>query len=353
MASTWTLASLTLATNVTVYQPGVAFIPTPLPAPGPASNFEEIITQFNRLGRTTVWNWIKNITFEGDTGEPEGMVNIGEERYILGRGDWSEKTVSFGKNIIINGTDRSPGAGFAHILVYDSKGKRVADATLTPPGDIEYHIGGIEYDGQVLWATLSQYRPNTTATIISIDPATLEHKPIIHYQDHLGGIVHDTEANRLMTLNWGARNASLWNLTAVVSNTAPSPPPPPSSSTTIPQFSTPEKVVRNPSFYVDYQDCKFLGHSRIYGSRAVALCSGLATLAVNVTIGGLTLVDVETLVPLSEVPITLTSALGTPLTQNPFDVALVDGRLRLYFLPDQHNSTLYVIEPEVNSPYQY
>lgn len=334
-------ASPSLATNITVYQSGVALIPSPLPAPGPASNFEEIITQFNRLGRTTVWNSIKNITFEGDTGEPEGMVNIGEDRYILGRGDWTEKTVSFGKNVIINGTDRSTGAGYAHILVYDGKGKRVADATLTPPGDIEYHIGGIDYDGELLWATLSQYRPNTTATIVSIDPVTLEHTNVIHYQDHLGGIVHDKKSQRLMTLNWGARNASVWNLNQTTTQHP------------FPQFSLPEKVVRNPSFYVDYQDCKFLGHSKIYDHRAVAMCSGVATLAVNVTIGGLALVDVESLVPLSEVPIMLKSALGTPLTQNPFDVAIVNGSLRLYFLPDQHNSTLYVYEPEVNSPYQY
>jgi hypothetical protein len=26
------------------------------------------------------------------------------------------------------------------------------------------------------------------------------------------------------------------------------------------------------------------------------------------------------------------------------DVAIVDGRLRLYFLPDEHSSTLYVYE---------
>lgn len=335
------LAPPSLATNITVYQPGVALIPSPLPAPGPASNFEEIITQFNRLGRTTVWNSIKNITFEGDTGEPEGMVNIGEDRYILGRGDWTEKTVSYGRNVIINGTDRSPGAGYAHILVYDGEGKRVADATLTAPGDIEYHIGGIDYDGELLWATLSQYRPNTTATIVSIDPVTLAHTNVIHYADHLGGIVHDKKSQRLMTLNWGARNASLWNLNHT------------SAIAPFPQFSTPEKVVRNPSFYVDYQDCKFLGHSKIYARRPVAMCSGVATLAVNVTVGGLALVDVETLVPLSEVPVMLKSAFGTPITQNPFDVALVDGALRLYFLPDQHNSTLYIYEPEVNSPYQY
>ncbi|KIX01947.1 uncharacterized protein Z518_07886 [Rhinocladiella mackenziei CBS 650.93] len=333
------LLTTALATNITVYQAGVPFVPTPLPEPGAAADFEAIIEHFNRLGRTTVWNLVKKIPFEGDTGEPEGMINIGEERYILGRGDWTEKTVSYGKNVIINGTDRSPGAGYAHLLIYDGEGKRVADATLTPPGDIEYHIGGIEYDGEVIWATLAQYRPNTTATIVSVDPLTLNHEKVIHYADHLGGIVHDKKRQQLNTLNWGARNASIWDLSH-----APNP---------YPEFSKPVAVVRNPSFYVDYQDCKFLGHSKVYAHRPVMMCCGVATFSNNVTVGGLALVDVDTMIPLSEVPLTMESDLGTPITQNPFDVALVDETMRLYFLPDQHNSTLYVYEPEVKSPYQY
>ena len=197
------LIASALAVNITTYQPDVAYVPVPLPAPGPASHFEEIVSQFKLLGRTTVWNLVKKLPFEGDTGEPEGMINISEERYILGRGDWTEATKSYGKGVIINGTDRSPGAGYAHLLIYDGTGKRIADATLTQPGDIEYHIGGLDYDGQHIWATLAQYRPNTTGTIISIDPTTLDSKPVIHYRDHLGGIVHDISSNLLNTLNWG------------------------------------------------------------------------------------------------------------------------------------------------------
>lgn len=230
-----------LATNITIHQPNVAFVPTPLPAPGAASNFEAIIEQFNLLGRTTVWNLVKKIKFEGDTGEPEGMVNIGEERYILGGGQWTNKTVSYGKNVIINGTDRTPGSGYAHLTVYDGQGKRVADATLTAPGAIEYHIGGIEYDGDKIWATIAQYRPNTTATIISVDPTTLEDQNVFHYADHLGGIVHDTQKQELSTLNWGARNASVWDLSK-----APAACP-------YPEFSHPKSVARNPSYFIDYQ----------------------------------------------------------------------------------------------------
>jgi len=59
------------------------------------------------------------------------------------------------------------------------------------------------------------------------------------------------------------------------------------------------------------------------------------------------------MIPLSEVPLTMTSDLGILVTMNPFDVDIVDGRLRVYFLPDQHNSTLYIYEADPNSPYEF
>ena len=116
------------------------------------------------------------------------------------------------------------------------------------------------------------------------------------------------------------------------------------------------KVTRNPSFYIDYQDCKFLGHPVIYDRRAVMLCGGVATLGSGTSaynLGGIALVDTLSMVPLAEVPITMTSDLGAPVTQNPIDVDIVDGKLRFYFMPDQHNSTLYVYEAEPNSLYEY
>jgi hypothetical protein len=331
--------SLSAALNLTVYQPSVPFVPTPLPPPGAASHCDEIIQQFNDLGRTTVWDLVKKIHFEGNTGEPEVMVNLGEDRYVVSAGEYINSTSSYGNHVIISGTDRTTGAGFAHLIVYDARGKRIADATLTPPDDIDYHPGGIDYDGQQLWATLPQYRPNSMATFISVDPETLEKTVLLHTNDHYGGVVHDTVRKQLVTLNWGSRNASTWNLKAQPNR--------------FPQFTFPKAITRNPSFYADYQDCKYLGHPHVYDYRAVMICSGVTSLGSNVTIGGLAIVDMATMVPLSEVPLTMTSDLGILVTMNPFDVDIVNGRLRAYFLPDQHNSTLYVYEPQVNSPYEF
>ncbi|KAK9349759.1 hypothetical protein V1523DRAFT_421914 [Lipomyces doorenjongii] len=339
-AATSTIACIASAAalNITIKQ-NVPFAPAKLPTPYAAAQCDVIVELFSRLGRTTVWNLVEKVHIEGDTFEPEGIVRIGDDRYFVSAGEYTTPTVKYGNNTIINGTDRTAGSGFAHIMVFDGKGKRIADATLTERGAIEYHNGGIDYDGEFIWATIAQYRPNTTATLMRIDPRTLEPTVILHVADHEGGVVHDTRTDKFVMLNWGSRNATTWN-----SGHKPAP---------YPSFTTFRDKTRNPSYYVDYQDCKFLGHPKTFNYRGTMICSGVASLSPTVAIGGVALVDMDTMIPVAEVPITMTSDLGVPVTQNPMDVAIVDGRLRFYFMPDQHNSTLYVYEAEPNSPFEY
>lgn len=342
------LFCVSTALDLTTFRYGVSFAPAELPPPGAASHADEIAEAFANLGRSTIWKSIKNITFEGDTFEPEGMAKIGSDRFFISATEENAPTVS-NNGTIINGTDRSPGVGFAHILVYDGDGKRIARATYSAPADTEYHLGGIDYDGENVWGTIAQYRPNTTAKVVAINPHTLEATEVLRYRDHLGGIAHDTKTNNIYCLNWGARNTSKFNLGHQDGYGSRSGSPS--------GFTKPQKMTRNPSYFSDYQDCKFLGHPRMYDGRAAMICSGLTTYAQGANtkfqLGGLAIVDLETMVPLDEVPITGLSVLGTVLTESPMDVEIVDGKLRFYWLPDQHNSTMYVYEAEPMSPYEY
>ncbi|EJU04836.1 hypothetical protein DACRYDRAFT_63041, partial [Dacryopinax primogenitus] len=328
------LAASASALNITVLQHGVPLAPSPLPLPGAAKDCDEIVNAFSHLGRTTVWNLVQKIKMQGDTYEPEGLVRIGDDRFFVSAGEYTAPTTSYGNGTIINGTDRQPGAGFAHIIIFDGNGTRIADATLTQEGAIEYHNGGIDYDGKYIWATIAQYRANATATLVRIDPLTIDMTTILHIADHQGGVVHDVDTGNLHMLNWGSRNASTWNLNYVA---AP-----------YPEFTRPRAITRNPSYYADYQDCKFLGHPAQFDYRGVMLCSGVTGIY-GTQIGGIAIVDLKTMVPLMEVPITMISDLGVLVTENPVDVAMVDGKLRVYFMPDQHNSTLYVYEPTAAS----
>lgn len=323
--------------NIT-YHRNASLAPVPLPPSHASSDGEAIIGLFQRLGRSTWWKSIANITFEGDTFEPEGILRLGPDRFLVSSGEYVEATKQYGR--IINGTDRTRGQGFAHLMVYNGLGQRIADATITKPGDAEYHNGGIDFDGRFVWGVVGQYRPNSTAYVYTADPLTLESRPILRYADHLGAIVRDSRDESITCLNWGSRYASSWRLdqtgaklSAPVSALAPSWAPEPGS------------VVRNPSHFIDYQDCKWLGHSRFYDGRSVMLCSGVAPVG-DYNLGGVALVDVTTMMPLAEVPIRLESALGVRLTQNPVDASISDGKLRFYWMPDQHNSTLYVYEAQ-------
>lgn len=326
----------TVPPNITLHDDS-PLAPSPLPPSHADFDGETIIKLFQTLGRTTIWKSIANISLQGDTFEPEGLVRLGPNHYVVSCGEYTEHTQKYPHPI--NGTDRTPGKGFAHLMTYNGKGERIADATITREGEEEYHNGGIDYDGRWIWGTVAQYRPNSTAYVYKADPYTLKPQTVLRYNDHLGGIVHDTTKNRLTTLNWGSRNATVWTLRdGVAANCS---------------TKKPKSTTRNPSYFVDYQDCKWLGRSEFYNGVSVMLCSGVTALDGGYSLGGIALVDAETMQPLTEVPIMLESALGVRMTQNPIDVSVENGRLRFYWLPDQRNSTLYIYEAEPNSPFEY
>ncbi|KAG7140655.1 hypothetical protein HYQ45_002608 [Verticillium longisporum] len=318
--------------NITITRPSTPFAPSPLPPPNPLTHADEILAQFSKLTRSTSWRLVSKIPFEGELWEPEGIAKVGTDRYFVSAGEYTAPTRKFPDGQWEDGTDRTAGAGFGHIVVFDGQGQRIADATLSEKDSTEYHLGGIDYDGEFIWATLSEYRPNSTATALRLGPATLQHETLFRVGDHQGGIVHDPSNRTLTTLNWGGREGSIWSLDR------PAPP--------LSKFASPERRVINPSHWIDYQDCKFLGHAKAYDDRAVMLCSGIAKLADGVEVGGVAIVDTQTLEPLMEVPITMRTDHGVLVTKNPVDVDVVDGRMQLYFLPEEGHATLYVYEAE-------
>ncbi|KKA28461.1 hypothetical protein TD95_002574 [Thielaviopsis punctulata] len=312
--------------NITIYR-NETFAPVPLPkSHAQTADIEQLIRQVESLSRTTRWTSIANISFEGETFEPEGLVRLGNDRFVVSAGEYIAP-----RQKDEHGNYTSVGAGFAHLMVFDGKGRRIADASISVPGSTEYHIGGIDYDGTYLWGTIGEYRPDSSSYVFRASPYVLEPEILVHHADHLGAIVHDTVANEVTCLTWGGRKALAFKV---------------NEQTAGAKSKAAAHLVReknNWSYFVDYQDCKWLG--RPAGSdESVMLCSGVARLNDGYVLGGLALVDVETLEPIVEVPITLASSKDTRITMNPMEVALVDGKLRLYWLPDQHDSTLYVYE---------
>ncbi|EFG2885957.1 hypothetical protein BO068_005156, partial [Escherichia coli] len=189
--------------------------------------------------------------------------------------------------------------------------------------------------GKYIWVPVAEYRPNSQSIIYRVDPQTMKAEEVFRFRDHVGGIVHDVEGKALHGVSWGSRRFYKWPLTqdgGAIENAAAKPE---------------ELRVRNPSQYIDFQDCHSAGASRM-------LCSGLNAYktkpdAEPFRLGGIELVDLKENRPVWQVPVELWSPSGLPMTQNPFFMETTDTGLRAYFMPDDDKSTLFVYDVETNA----
>jgi hypothetical protein len=150
---------------------------------------------------------------------------------------------------------------------------------------------------------------------------------VLRVSDHLGAVAVDPDEKTLHGVSWGARRFYRWPL-------------PPGGTATESSVAPVQPRRDNPSHYVDYQDCKFVGRQRM-------VCTGVAALGGDgespaLRLGGLDLVSLADGRPLWQVPVTIRTAAGRVLTQNPsFFEATPDG-LRAYFMPDDDRATILV-----------
>jgi hypothetical protein len=262
-----------------------------------------------------------------DAHHPEGLVRLGD-RFVLSTVEPTQRYQPPGT--IIDGTDRTAGKGIGHLIAFDAEGNELADERLDDGADI-YHPGGLDYDGRHLWVAIAEYRPNRPSIIYRVDPISLAANEVLRTPDHIGGIVHDTRRDRIVGLNWGSRTAYTWKLFG--------------------HGATLRRATLNPSHFVDYQDCKYLGRPLRFEHPAM-LCGGIAGLRhpgpagepVSYDLGGLAIVDVVTMRPFYELPFQEYTDQGQVATRNAIDVQVVDGRLRLYLVADDDESDLLVYE---------
>ncbi|KAG9255679.1 uncharacterized protein F5Z01DRAFT_672981 [Emericellopsis atlantica] len=308
--------------------------PSPLPPPHYRSDGPEIIRRLLALPPSASFRSIRNVTLQGDTFEPEGMVLLGPSRLVVSSAEYVTPTEKYANGEWRNGTDRTPGAGFGHLQVFDlsDDGAMLADASISAAGAWEYHNGGIDYDGTRIVGVLGQRRPGSSGFVYAADLEGLAVEGLVHFAgDHMGAVVVDAERERVLGMNWGARKGYVFGIGDRCEEKAAA-----------------DRVVENKSYFVDYQDCKFLGRAEEEKRHedGLMLCSGVKTLGgrERYVLGGLALVSVESMDAVWEMPVTMESARGTRMTMNPFDVALVEDGVRVFWLPDQHESVLYEYE---------
>ena len=276
------------------------------------------------LTRDATWTRVASIPMQFRTFHPQGMVKIGDMLYVSSV-EVRVAPARYGSPV--GGYDRDTGEGTGHLFKIDLTGRLLADLPLSA-GTI-YHPGGIDYDGRRIWLPLSEYRPDSQSIIYSVDPDTMRATEVFRFRDHVGAIVHDTDDGTLYGASWGSRRFYRWTMDARGRVTNAGAPP--------------ETLRRlNPSHYVDYQDCKYVGAHRM-------LCTGLAEFRPTAGVppfrlGGLDLVSLTDGRPLHQVPVPLWTAGGVDMTHNPVWIEPSAAGLRAYFMPEDDSSTLYIYD---------
>jgi hypothetical protein len=291
--------------------------------PGGATQARPSVTDaMMKLSRTSTWTLERSVPIAFTTHHPQGMVKIGERLFIS---SVEVRVPTRRTDNRADGYDRDAGEGVGHLFETTLDGTLVADE-IVGEGTM-YHPGGIDYDGRYIWLTVAEYRPNSRSIVYRVDPATRKATEIFRFGDHLGGIVHNTDDNTLHAVSWGSR----WFYRFILDGNG-----------RVTNANAPRDTIRtaNPSHYVDYQDCKYVGGRRM-------LCSGIADVPRSpgerpFQLGGIDLIDLRSGTPVHQVPIGLTTPSGVSLTRNPSWIELTDKGLRGYFLPEDDHSTMFV-----------
>jgi hypothetical protein len=273
------------------------------------------IDNLRRLTRATTWKIEREIKLAFPAHHPQGMVVVGDDIFLssVEVNEWPQ----------LGPGGRSPGAGAGHLYRLDRRGELQGEVQLGE-GDM-YHPGGLAWDGEAVWVSVAEYRPNSHSVVYRVTPELVVEE-IFRFDDHLGGLIYDRDCDTLHALSWGSRHAYTWRLDEG------RPAGPPARRT-------------NGSHWIDYQDCQYV-------ARGHALCGGIAAYEVQplagsrseLVLGGLALVDLTTFLPVHEVPVPLWVSPEAPFTRNPF--FYLDNEDRFFFLPEDDRARLFIVRAE-------
>lgn len=300
---------------------GVVLAATVATTAAVAAGPDDLGQRIEGLSRSTPWRLVETIPVPFQTYHPQGFARTGDA-LVFSSVEITVPTKRYAQPQ--DGMDRDAGQGTGHLFKLDAQGRQIGHATLGE-GAI-YHPGGIDYDGRWLWVPVAEYRPNSHSILYRVDPQTLAAVEVGRVDDHIGGLVHDTDHNTLHGVSWGSRRFYTWRLDAEGKVDAASPP----------------AVTLNPEHYLDYQDCAHLPVGR-------AICTGITEFrrtpdAPVFGLGGIEIVDLAAGRPTFQVPVLLWTEDGTAMTRNPVLVEATPGGLRLTAMPEDDKSRIFIYE---------
>lgn len=293
------------------------------------TNKEQLTPLAEKLMKMTdgaQWTRRDSIKLKFNAHHTQGIVKVGDN-FFMSAVEVIRWPRGFGK-VQENGLDRDAGLGKGHIFKFDAKGNLLADLPIGE-GDT-YHPGGLDYDGKYIWIPVTEYRPNSFSRIYRLDPETMEVVEVLQYPESIGAIIHNTDNNTLTGVNWGARHFYTWKLDK-------------QKTKVLNAKETPAKLgVENPSFYVFFQDGKYIGNNMMLGSGHAYYKNEKGSLR----LGGWEVFDLKTYLPRRSIPVNIVSpCCDASMLNNPCDVEATSDGLRAYFVPDDDNkSVLYIYD---------
>lgn len=242
------------------------------------------------LAPDTSWTIVRRAPLDFDAHHPQGLVKWGDRLFLTS---------------VERGLYPLRGRGFLHELTAD--GHRVREREIAR-GAV-FHPGGLDFDGTALWTAISEYRPHSRAQVLRIDPATLEARALFGVADHLGTLVHVPDSDTFVATSWGSQEIYTFDANGALLARRP-----------------------NPSGAIELQDCKYLEGRLMLGA------------GFKGKVAGLELFRLDTTTLARSIAVDAKSDRGSPMTRNPVAAELSAGRVRLYCIPDDGRSTLYVLE---------
>lgn len=280
--------------------------------------------RLTRLRGDNSWVLVDTIALRFPTYHNQGMVKVGED-YFLSSVNVKRWPKRFGETQQRQVADEGEGTG--HLFKFDKNGSLIAEIRLDEGA--AYHPGGIDYDGRYIWVPVTKYYPYSYSVVYRVDPETMQAEEVLRIDDSIGAIVRDTDRNALIGANWGAREFLVWPLDE-------------DGRVIDPDRKAAELRIPNPSFYIDAQDCKYLGGGLMFCSGLHGYRQGENTLR----LGGFEIVDTRDWRMVRQVPIQLFSPAGALMTNNPCTVEATEMGIRAYFIPEDDRSTLYIYETQ-------
>ena len=115
------------------------------------------------------------------------------------------------------------GKGRAHLFECNVDGETIRSANLRSDDEKEYHPSGMVLVDETMFLALSQYGPETSATIIRFNVKDWTYEKLFQIEDHIGLVVPNPDRGEIFLGNWGARHYYCTDLKGNIKSKRPTP----------------------------------------------------------------------------------------------------------------------------------